>query len=209
MDATMKRTLLIAATVLLTAAIITAPALAESATGHGVDAQGGHEKPALLHWDFGAALWSIAVFVVLLIVLRIAAWKPILNGLTEREAFIRNSLDDAKHEREEAGRLLEEYQVKLNEAQAQAAAVVEESRRDAEETRKRLLAEAKGEAQAAIDRAKRDIELARNDAVQRLHSEAVALATTVAGKMIQRELQPGDHEALINESLAELSGTDN
>lgn len=204
-----RKSLIITAVFLMTLAFVALPVFAESPAAHGDDAHGGHEKPALMHWDFGAALWSIAVFVVLLIILRVAAWKPILTGLTERETFIRKSLDDAKREREESERLLKEYQTKLEEAHTQAAAVVEESRRDAEETRKRMVAEAKSEAQSVVDRAKRDIELARNEAVQRLHSEAISLATTVAGKMIQRDLNPGDHESLINESLAELSSTNN
>src|SRR5262249_23112095 len=60
------------------------------------------EKPALLHWDVGSALWSIVVFVILLIILRAAAWKPILQGLQERERFIAESIASAKREREAA-----------------------------------------------------------------------------------------------------------
>lgn len=191
----------------------------EHATGHGTaeasdthgdaDGHGEHAKPSLLHWDFGAALWSIAVFVVLLIILRVAAWKPILKGLNDRETFIRNSLEEAKREREKAQQQQIEFEAKLRESQAQAAAVVEEARRDAEETRKRIVTEAKQEAEAAADRAKRDIELARNDALQKLHDQTVALSTMVAGKLMQRELNAGDHESLINESIAEMAKMNN
>ncbi|MCA9255771.1 MAG: F0F1 ATP synthase subunit B [Phycisphaerales bacterium] len=185
----------------------------ETTAAHGGDAghadDGGHAKPALLHWDFGAALWSIAVFVVLLVILRVAAWKPILKGLNERETFIRNSLEEAKREREKAQQQQAEFEAKLMKSQQEAAAVVEEGRRDAEEMRKRIVSEAKAEAEAVADRAKREIELARNDALQKLHDQTVAISTMVAGRMIQRELNAGDHETLINESIAELTKMNN
>jgi len=170
----------------------------------GHDAQGGH-KAELLHWDIGAALWSIAVFVILLLILRFAAWKPILAGLTQREQFITNSIAQARNEREAAAKLLADYQAKLQSAHQEAGAIMDEGRRDAEETRKRMAGEAKAEADAIVARAKKDIELARDEAVKTLHDQTIQLATTVAGKLIRRELTPGDQQALLNESLSELS----
>ncbi len=180
----------------------------EAAAGHD-GAEGTHEKKDLLQWDFGAALWSISVFLVLLIILRLFAWKPILKGLNDRENFIRESLEEAKREREKARQQQAEFEEKLKKSQADAAAVVEESRRDAEETRKRIVSEAKAEAEAVADRVKREIDLARNDAIQKIHDQAVALSTMVASKMIQRELNPSDHESLINESIAEMAKMNN
>jgi len=166
-------------------------------------------EPSVMDWDFGAALWTIFVFVILLLILRLTAWKPILTGLTQREEFIRKSLDDAKREREQAERLLAEYVAKLEQAKEQAAEVVEEGRRDGEETRRRIAAEAKAEAEAIIERAKRDIGLARDEAVRQLHEETIVLATTIAGKMIRRELSAADHQALLDESLAEMGRMNN
>lgn len=180
----------------------------EGDAAHG-ESHGEHAKPSLMHWDFGEALWSIAVFVVLLIILRVAAWKPILQALKDREGFIRDSLEEAKREREKAQQQQAEFEEKLRKSKEEAAALVEEGRRDAEETRKRIVGEAKAEAEAAADRAKREIELARNDALQKLHDQAVAISTMVAGKMIQRELNAADHEDLINESIAEMAKLNN
>ncbi|MBK8270830.1 MAG: hypothetical protein IPK83_21990 [Planctomycetes bacterium] len=70
---------------------------------HAAEGHGDH-KAELLHWDASAALWSMAVFVILLVILRVAAWKPILPGLKQRENFIRDSLAKAQHESEAAER---------------------------------------------------------------------------------------------------------
>lgn len=185
-------------------------------TAHAAPAKGdAHEggehgpKPALLDWDIGSAVWSIIVFVILLTILRATAWKPILGALHQREEFVRKSLTDAKHEREEAERLLADYTAKVHKAREEATAIVEEGRRDAEEVRKRIHGEAKGEADAIVAAAKKDIQMARDDAVKKLHDETIMLATTLASKIVRKDLSQGDHRRLLDESLAELSKTRN
>ncbi len=184
--------------------VLSWPASSALASAEAGEAAG--DKPSLMHWDFGAALWSIAVFVVLLTVLRKFAWKPILQGLSQREEFIRDSLASAKREREESERVLKEYTEKIHHAREEATAIVEEGRRDAEEVRKRIHGEAKKEADAMIARARREIEIARDDAVKQLHDQSVLLATEIAGRLIRRQLQPQDHQRLLDESLEELEG---
>jgi F-type H+-transporting ATPase subunit b len=179
-----------------------------AASDHG---DGGHgaEKPALLQWDFGTAFWSVIVFAVLLVVLRATAWKPILQGLNQREAFIRDSIESARKEREEAKRLLDDYTAKLHKAREEATVLVEEGRRDAEEVRKGLAAEAKKEADAIVARAKKEIEMARDDAVKKLYDQTIMLATNVAGKIVRKDMSGGDHKRLLDESLADLGRMNN
>jgi len=184
------------------------------AAHHSTTHDGAHEseqgaKPALLDWDIGSAVWSIIVFVILLTILRATAWKPILEALNKREEFIRGSLADAKAEREKAAKLLADYTRKVDKPREEATAIVEEGRRDGEEVRKRIHAEAKGEADAIVASAKKDIQMARDDAVKRLHDETIMLATTLASKIVRKDLSAGDHRRLLDESLAELSKTRN
>lgn len=202
-----KAFLLITLAAALTLALAPLAFASPAASGEG-DAHAG-SKPELMHWDFGTALWSIGVFVILLVILRVAAWKPILAGLQQREEFIRSSLDDAARERKEAERLLAAHTERMNEAREEATAIVEEGRRDAEEVRKRVQAEAKAESEAIAARARRDIEIARDQAVKELYDHAVELATLAASKIVAKELAPGDHRALIDESLAEMARLSN
>ncbi|MFQ5429355.1 MAG: F0F1 ATP synthase subunit B [Phycisphaerae bacterium] len=197
-----RRLRLVIPVALILAVLVLVPlAMASGGEGGGGEAS---ERPALLHWDFGAALWTIGVFVILLVILRLTAWKPILQGLNQREQFIRDALAEAKRDREAAEKTLAEYTDKMERSKAESAEILEEARRDGEETRRRIHAEAKAEADAMIERAKKEISLARDDAVKQLHDQTIMLATSVAGKMIQRELSAADHQALLDESLAEL-----
>lgn len=176
---------------------------------HGAEHADQAEKPALLQWDLGSAFWSIVVFVMLLTVLRFTAWRPIMEGLQKREQFIRESLESAKREREQAERVMADYTEKLNRAREEATAIVDEGRRDAEEVRKRIHVEAKQEADAMVARARKEISLARDHAVKDIYDQTIVLATSVAGKIVRKELSAGDHRTLIDESLAEIGRLNN
>ncbi|RME37603.1 MAG: ATP synthase F0 subunit B [Planctomycetota bacterium] len=167
---------------------------------------GGGGGPSPFAGDFGNALWTIVVFLVVLVVLGKFAWGPILGALQQREAFIRESLEEAQKQREEAEARLREYTAKIEAARAEASAIVEEGRRDAEALRAKIQADAKAEADAMLQRAKREIALATDSAVHELYALGAKLATGVASRIIRKELDPADHERLIAESIEELRG---
>ncbi len=50
----------------------------------------------------GLILWTIITFILLMLILKKAAWKPILNSLSERELFIKESLEKAEKARIDA-----------------------------------------------------------------------------------------------------------
>jgi F-type H+-transporting ATPase subunit b len=167
-------------------------------------AAGAENKPALLTFDPGAAVWSIIVFVLLLIALRAAAWKPILRVLTEREQFIEKSIADAKQEREQAARLLADHQARLEKAHQEAAAIVAEGRREAAVVARKIQDQARREAEEIVARARREIQLAANATLKDLYDQTADLAVQVAGGILRKELSPGDHRTLIAESLEQM-----
>lgn len=173
---------------------------------HGGDAHGdGHgEEPSILAGDLGNVVWTLAIFVVLLIVLKKSAWGPILGALQKREEFIEKSLRDAKRDREAAEVKLREYLAQIEKAREEATAIVEEGRRDAEVVRRQIHDEARKEADAMVERAKREIGLARDTAVKDLYDLVADMSTDVAGKIIKRQLSPDEHRRLVQESIDEL-----
>lgn len=166
--------------------------------------EGGGEQSTLFTGDLGNIVWTLITFFVVLGVLGKFAWGPILSALQKREEFIRDSLTQAKRDREDAGQQLKEYTEKLVAARAEATAIVDEGRRDAEVLKRKIEDDAKVEAQASLDRAKREIALATDTAVKELYTIGAKLATEVAGKIIRKELNAGDHERLISESIDDL-----
>ena len=165
----------------------------------------GADSPSLFTGDLGNIFWSLLTFLLVLVVLGKFAWQPILGALQKREDFIRDSLQQAKKDREEAQALLKQYADKIDAARAEATAIVEEGRRDAGAVKVKIEDAAKAEAKAMIERAKREIGLATDTAVKELYTLSANLATGVASRIIGKELSAADHERLISESIAELS----
>ena len=175
------------------------------ATGHGDEA---HEDEAhgggeggLFSGNIGNALWTLVIFAALLYVLGKFAWGPILEGLQGREQFIRESLQQAKTERDEAHALLEKYEAKLAEARGEVEEILDEARRDATAVRQREEQKAKEEAEKMLARAKREIDIATETAVKDLYARASRLSVDVARKILQRELQSEDHARLIDDAV--------
>ncbi len=180
-----------------------ATALALSAAPILASEEGGQGGP--FEGNIGNALWTLVIFGLVILVLGKFAWKPILGGLQQREDFIRTSLTQAKQDREAAEARLKEYSDKLIAARSEATAIVDEARRDAEVVKRRFQEETRTEANLTIERAKREIGLAKETAVKELYSLTAQLTTQVAGKILEREIQPADHERLIRDSIRALA----
>lgn len=168
---------------------------------------GTHEGDAISPFagDLGNVIWTLVIFALVVFVLGKFAWGPILGALQKREDFIRNSLKQAKKDRREAETKLKDYMDKLAAAKAEATAIVEEGRRDAEEVKRKIEADGRKESEAMIKRAKREISIATETAVKTLYDLSGKLATDMASRIIRKELDPKDHERLIAESIEELS----
>ena len=158
--------------------------------------------------DVGNAIWTLVIFVLVIVVLGKFAWGPLLNALQQREQFIRNSLQEAKNDREAAEARLQEYESRLQEATTEATKIVEEGRQEADKAKARIEETARTEADKMLDRAKREIDLARQSAIKDLYATSAELATDIAGKVLKRELSSQDHERLIQESIEELNRQD-
>lgn len=170
----------------------------------GAGDEAAEQPPNLFAGDLGNAIWTLVIFGVLVLVLGKFAWGPILRTLQKREQFIRDSLEQARKDREEAAATLEEYTEKLQRCGDEAKALLSQGRREAEAARKQMLVEARQEANGVIDRARREIGLARDQAVKDLYDQAASLATKAAAMIVKRELRPEDHWELIQESLGQL-----
>ena len=169
-----------------------------------------HEAVALSPFagNLGNAIWTLVIFVIVVIVLGKFAWGPVLGLLQQREEFIHKSLSDAKHDRDEAEARLKEYAAKLQSAQAEAAS---DSRRSAPGRR---AASARSSAAAQKPRPRHSsptpsgrFNSKRSRALQQIRHEAVDLSVAIASKLLQRNISKEDNDRLIDEALRQIDGT--
>jgi F-type H+-transporting ATPase subunit b len=154
--------------------------------------------------NVGNALWTLIIFVLVVVILGKFAWGPVLALLKEREDFIHKSLADAKRDRDEAEARLKDYAAKLQSSQAEATAIVERAVKDAERLRDELRQRAHSEADAMIKKTEREIEAQTAQAVRQIRQEAVDLSVTIASKLLQRNVTKEDNEKLIADALREI-----
>ncbi len=166
--------------------------------------EAGAEKKNPLAFRVDLGLWTLVVFLLLLLVLSRVAWKPMLEGLQKREDNIRGAIEEAEKTRQDTKRLQAELKARLDKAGEEVRGILDEARRDAQVLKEEMISTARGEIQTERDRLRREIDTAKDQALKQIWEQSAQLATLIAAKAIRRELTPNDHRRLVDEALAEL-----
>lgn len=152
----------------------------------------------------GLIIWTIVTFVLLLIVLRKFAWKPLLTALHDRESSIRGTLDHAENAKAEAERILEENRRQLAKAGEEAQKVLAESRALGDRLRNEIVEQANQASRRMVEQARLEIERDKESAIAQLRGEVATLALQAAGKILNETLDEKRHRTLIDDSLSKL-----
>jgi len=163
--------------------------------------------PSIMNVDPGVMVWTVVTFLVLLVVLRMTAWKPLIAALEAREQRIRDAIAEGDRARREGEALLAQYQQQLEAAKAEAMAIIEEGKADALRLHREILDKASVEAEEWKQRAHREVELATDQAKKELWEESTRLSLLLAERILQRSLNAADHKALVQEFLQQLRTT--
>lgn len=156
--------------------------------------------------NVGNAIWTLVIFLLVLVVLGKFAWGPVLRLLQDREEFIHRALSDAKRDRQDADTKLKDISARLHASHAEAAALIDQARRDASRLRDDLRQRAQAEAETILQNARRQIQLETQRAVQQIRHEAVDLSVMIASKIIQKNLSKDDNDRLIDDALKQVDG---
>ncbi|HLF13381.1 MAG TPA: F0F1 ATP synthase subunit B [Bacteroidota bacterium] len=152
----------------------------------------------------GLIVWTIVTFVLLLLVLRKFAWKPLLKALHDRESSIRGTLEHAENAKAEAGRILEENRRQLARAGEESQKILGEGRALGEKLKQEIVDQANRQSRRMVDQARLEIGRDKDNALAQLRREVATLALQAAGKILNETLDEKRHRALIDESLSKL-----
>ena len=157
--------------------------------------------------DPGLYIWTIIIFVLLVVLFNVLAWRPLRATLQAREDSIRKSIDDARQAREELQRLRGESAKMLADARAEADTILQRTREDANRFRDELKDKAQAEAATIVKNAEKRIEMETSRALQQIRSEAVEFSVAIASKILQRNVSPEDNARLIEETFRQIEST--
>jgi len=172
-------------------------------------AQGGERAAegggGLFEINTGLSVWTVLVFLGLVLILGKFAWGPILAAVEAREQGIQNALDEAARSNEEAARILEEHRRQLAEARRRAGELLTQGKQAGEKLRREIEEKARAEAQGIVERARADIQRERDKALDALRRESVDLALAAASRLIHERLDQAHDRKLVETYLHELS----
>lgn len=154
----------------------------------------------LLH---DAVLMIIAIFALFLIASNLL-FNPVRELLKKRSDKIKNDLDTAAKDKEDALALKEEYTSKLKDIDKEAEAILSDARKRAVDNENRIVAEAKEEANRIIQRARTEAELEKQKAADDVKREMVVLASLMAGKVVKASIDTSVQDDIVNDTLKEI-----
>ncbi|MBU1100632.1 MAG: F0F1 ATP synthase subunit B [Bacteroidetes bacterium] len=159
----------------------------------------------LLDVSPGLMIWTVLTFLVLMLILRKVAWKPMLLALNEREQFIKDSLDKAEQAQRESERLAEVNKALMEKSEVEAQEIIAQGREYSEKLKSQMLEESREEARKMINSAKDEIVRKNQEAFSSLKSQVVNIAVLAAEKIIKENLDNEKQEKLVNRFIDDLT----
>ena len=150
-------------------------------------------------------LTQVVTFIILLVLLRWFAYKPLMRKLDERSRKMKEGMEQAEAMKEQAAHAEEEIKKQFEAASRQGQERIAKAAQIGEETKQKAQQEAKQEAEALIIRARAEIKRERDEAIGELRREFADLTIMAAEKVIDRSLDKKTHRQLIDKVLEEGS----
>ncbi len=147
---------------------------------------------------------QIINFLILVILLRALAYKPVMKLLQERSDRIAASIDKADADAKAAEDTLKKYQQQLQDAQNKAQEIVDKAEARAREEHDASVNATKQEIEQMKKNAADEIAREREQAVEQLKGEVALLSLAAAEKIIEKNLDAKSNDAIINEFINKL-----
>ena len=142
-------------------------------------------------------------FIVLLIVLRVVAYKPIIKKLDERAEMARNTVEQAERMKQDTARAGETVKGLIESGRKEGQAIVAQASEIGERVKAEAREEARREAEAIVARARVEIDRERVESMEQLRREFVDLTIKAAERVISESLDKAKHRKLIEQVLGE------
>lgn len=151
---------------------------------------------------------QLVSFLVLFGLLYFFAYKPILRMFDERSQRIKDSVEQAERVKEEAAAAEEENRKKLEATAKEGQEAIARAMRAGDEARQRVQQEAQVEAAGLVEKARQEIQRERDEVVRELREEFADLTVAAAEKVIEKSLDKEAHRELIEKVLEESTTLD-
>ncbi len=150
-----------------------------------------------------SGITMLAMFFLFLF-LSFVLFNPARDLLKKRQDGIKEQMDFAAKEKEDAINFKQEYDEKLKGVEAESEKILSETRKKALKKESDIIAEAKDEANRIRERASREVELEKSKVKDEVKQEMISVAEAMAGKIVATSLDEKTQSKLIAETLEEM-----
>lgn len=133
-----------------------------------------------------SVLWVIFFVLLITVLLNQLLFKPLVSVMSRREGAVRSARELAASAAAKAQQASDEFETKTKAARAEVYGQMDETRRQAEAERARILADARGQAEASTASAVQQLTADTADARERIERESDALASAIAERVLGR-----------------------
>ncbi len=153
-------------------------------------------------------VWTIIMqwgnLLILMWLFKKFLFKPVMAILDARNDEIKNIYDEAEAVKKDAEELKNEYDSKLNGARDEAEEIVKFAVKNAKISSDEIISDAQSRAASIVERANEKILIERKKAVNEAKNELSDMALTIAGKVIERQINSDDDKRMIEKFIEEL-----
>ena len=142
-------------------------------------------------------------FIILFGLLTLVLYKPVLRVLDERQAKIKDSIEQAERIKEQAERSEEEIKAHLEAARKEGQAVIAQATQIGDRLKEEATEKARQEAENIVLKSQSEIKQEREKLVDELRKEFVDIAILAAEKVTKETLDKKKHQKLLEEVLKE------
>ncbi|MCC3155781.1 F0F1 ATP synthase subunit B [Hymenobacter sp. 15J16-1T3B] len=155
--------------------------------------------------SFGLLFWQLAIFIILLLILRAFAWKPILAALSEREESIEGALRQADQAKLEMQALKAGNEKLLAEARQERDRILKEAAAMSNQLIETAKQKATDEGARMIMQAREAIQNEKQAALAEVKNTAAQLSIDIAERILRRELTDATaQKQLVTDYLQEV-----
>jgi F-type H+-transporting ATPase subunit b len=155
--------------------------------------------------EIGLIFWMTLCFILLILILKKYAWKPILRALDERERGIESALSKAQEAREKIEDLQKNQDQIIKEAKKERELILNEAKKLAEEYRVQQQKIINEEMTQKMARVKESIEMEKRAAINDLKKNVATLSLDIAEGILEKKLgQDLENEEFIKRNLEKL-----
>lgn len=152
----------------------------------------------------GTLIAAILQFIILLILLKAVAYKPILKALDERKKSIDTSLANAENQRIETERLHVEQLEAIRKAKTEAQEIILMATKIGEDRAKEIHEETLVESARIKKAALEEIEIEKKKALIAIREEVTTLALLAAGKVLGKVISGTEQEDMVKDFIAKV-----